>query len=555
MSKMRRKWAVADCETLPFKKRRKVEAHVWEFWDGETRFVTYDTAEFVEYLREYKGIVYAHNGGKFDWHFLLPYFDEYEDVMIINGRIARIRLGECELRDSFNLISEPLSVYKKDTFDYSILEPGEREKTHNKKKILAYLHNDCVYLHELLSAFFEEYGLHLTQAGAAMKMWVKLSEKPAPATNAAFYDEFAPFYYGGRVECFEGGIINEKISSYDINGAYPAAMLHPHPYSESYNDSTQYESGADFYTVRCRSYGAFAYREGQTLTFPNDRHIRVFTVTKWEYAAAIETRTISDVEVLRSVTFHDHTDFSTYINHFTEKRWKCKEAGDVAGSLFAKRFQNSLYGKFAANPEEYKNYMIVPMDVMGGLPCNGWSASGEFGPWGLAEQPQPEERRRYYNVATGASITGYVRAQLWRAICGSERVIYCDTDSIKCVRAGVGVDLGDGPGQWKLEGVFDKIGIAGKKLYIMRGAAGWWSDENGKTVQQKQKPKGGARLYATASKGARLTQPQLWRVAAGGVAHDEREAPTFSIHKGQTFVTRKIQNTVTRAKQVDTIPF
>src|SRR5208283_1967851 len=94
-------FAVADCETLPFKRGRKItEAYVWEFWDGETRFYTYSTEEFVEYLKDYKGIVYAHNGGKFDWHFVLPYLEAYEDIMIINGRIAKVKLGNCELRDS-----------------------------------------------------------------------------------------------------------------------------------------------------------------------------------------------------------------------------------------------------------------------------------------------------------------------------------------------------------------------------------------------------------------------------------------------------------------------
>lgn len=525
---MARAYAVADCETLPFKKGRKIEsAYVWEFWDGETRFFTYDTAEFVDYLKEYNGIVYAHNGGKFDWHFILPYLEAYEDIMIINGRISKVRLGSCELRDSYNIIPVPLAAYKKDDFDYSLLEESERKKSVNAKKILSYLHSDCVNLYELVTRFITDYGLNLTQAGAAMKQWVKLSERAAPVTNAGFYETFSSFYTGGRVECIESGIIEGHFKKYDINSAYPRAMLERHPYTDNYIEQGGYIDGADFYEVECWSLGAFPYRHKGVLSFPRDREVRIYHVTGWEYRAALDTKTIGSVLVLRSITFVDHVDFSVYIEHFRDIRWKCKENKDDAGSLIAKLFMNSLYGKFAANPENYTSNMIIPLDVVAGLPGTGWTFAGEFGPWGLAEQPLPEERQRFYNVATGASITGYVRALLWRAVCSSSRPIYMDTDCLVCEEPGPDINLGDQLGEWKHEGDFDRLGIGGKKLYIMRG------------VKDKQ----GKREYSTASKGAKLTQAQLWKVAAGETVQYESESPTFSVKKAQSFVKRKIKKT------------
>lgn len=542
MSKSK-KFAVADCETLPFKKHRLIPgAYVWEFWDGETRFVTYDTKEFVDYISEFDGIIYAHNGGKFDWHFLLEYLEPYDNIMLINGRIAKASLGKCDLRDSYNIIPVPLAAYKKDTFDYSLLEESERTKPKNAKKILKYLHSDCVNLFELVERFIADYGLHLTIAGAAMKQWVKLSEKEAPTTSKQFYEDFSPFYYGGRVECFESGVIEDKFSKYDINSAYPFAMLEAHPYSDNYTTVDGYQKGADFFIVECVSRGAFPYRD-RGLTFPNDSIKRTFYVTKWEYDAAIDTKTLSDVRVIKSIKFIDSTDFSVYVNHFMGLRWECKANNDDAGSLFAKMFAMNLYGKFAANPENYHNHMIIPLEVAGGLDGTGWSFGGEFGPWGLAIQPLDEHRQRFYNVATGASITGYARAMLWRGICGATRPVYCDTDAITCAAAGEGIVVGEALGQWKHEGEFDKLGIGGKKLYIMRGAKGWWKDENGKTIQAKEKPTGGTRLYATAAKGAKLTENQLWRVARGETVTYESEAPTFSAKKAQSQITRKIRNT------------
>lgn len=133
---------------------------------------------------------------------------------------------------------------------------------------------------------------------------------------------------------------------------------------------------------------------------------------------------------------------------------------------------------------------------------------------------------RYYNVATGASITGYVRAMLWESIATSKGVLYCDTDSIAVRNAGPSVILGKELGQWKLEGEFSKAGIAGKKLYIFKG-----KNAKGKTI------------YKSASKGARLTHRQLWEVAKGSTVIFKNPVPTFSVTHQTVFTNRTIKYT------------
>lgn len=536
---MPRRIAVCDCETDPFRKWRVPAPFVWGYLDypdgpeGPQRFLTFRTTrEFIDFIKYEDVICYAHNGGHFDWMFLLHEVEPYEQIMLINGRIAKMNFGAAELRDSYNIVPVPLAAYKKDDIEYDIMEAEKRGHIKNWDTIIAYLHGDCQYLYELVSRFIKDYGMSLTMAGASMKQWRKISPIDVPETTGEFYDEFARFYYGGRVECFASGVISGDYNSYDITSAYPYAMLHKHPYSDNYSRVEGYAKGADFYTVRCRSTGVFPYRDsGAGLSFPNDGEFRTFTVTGWEYQAAIDTFALSEPEVLESITFVNHVDFSPYVLHFYNYRDECKKRGDAAGSLFCKLFMNSLYGKFAANPRNYKNYMVVPPEVTPGLYRLGWAAAGEFGPWILAESPLGEERQRFYNVATGASITGFVRAMLWRAIHTSKGTVYCDTDSITCESAGHGVVLGDELGSWKHEGCFDKLGIAGKKLYIMRGAPEWWtvrdSNGNNKTVRAKRRPDGGERLYKTASKGVRLTHSQLWHVAKGGTVDYVSQAPTF----------------------------
>ena len=530
---MARPIAVCDCETDPFRQHRVPKPFVWGYYDGKEYRQFYDTAEFVAFVSEQRVIVYAHNGGKFDWHFLLEHCEPYDDVMIINGRISKMRLGVAECRDSYNILPVPLAAYKKDVIDYSIMEKGERDKPRNREKISNYLRGDCVYLYELVSRFINTFGLHLTQASAAMQHWKKVSKRELPRSNAEYYDAISPYYYGGRVQCFQNGIINTKFQVYDLNSAYPDAMMRKHPYSTEYMHLDGFVEGADFYKVRCVSRGAFPFRgEGGEngfnfgLHFPADSKMREYTITQWEYVAAMESKTIERVSVLESLIYTDHVDFGEYINHFYKMRLKAKLEKDIANDLFSKLLMNSLYGKFAANPSNYKNYMIVPMDVIGGLELSGWTFGGELGPWGLAEADLTEEQQRYYNVATSASITGFVRAALWRALSSSSGLLYCDTDSIAVEKKGKGVILGDKLGQWKHEGDFDKAGIAGKKLYIFRGV-----------------PIKGQRIYKTASKGARLTDAELWEVAKGNEVEYTPEAPTFSPRKAPVFTKRRINFT------------
>lgn len=531
-----RQIAVIDCETDPFRIGRIPKPFVWGYYDGRTYRQFDSTKKVAKFLSRLPVIVYAHNGGKFDWHFLLEYLNPYDEIMIINGRIAKCFIGMAECRDSYNILPVPLAAYKKDQIDYRIMEESERDKPHNKRKIAEYLKSDCVYLYELVSQFIDSYGLKITQASAAMAQWKKISGLPTPRTEREYYNEFSPYYYGGRVECFATGIIKKKFSVYDINSAYPFAMLQQHPYSSEYLHVSGYLDGADFYRIQCRSYGAFPFRglgnpnESAGLRFPNDSEIREYTVTGWEYEAAIETGTIDNVKVIESFSFSDQVDFSVYINHFYQMRQKAKEKKNDAESLFAKLLMNSLYGKFAANPDNYRQNMIVPMSVITGLESQGWQFAGELGPWGLAEAELAEDQQRYYNVATGASITGFVRAMLWKAMCGSKGVLYCDTDSIAVQSPGKDVVLGDKLGQWKHEGDFDKAGIAGKKLYIFQGV----EDENGE------------REYKSASKGARLTNEQIWEVASGKDVEYLSDVPTFSIRKSPVFTNRKIKFTARR---------
>ena len=539
-----RPFATLDSETDPFLKGRIPEPFVWGFYDGKTfRHYTHETVHsLIKDISEQKIIVYAHNGGKFDYHFLLPYMEPFDRVKIINGRLAQFFIGKAEFRDSFNILPVALkkievtddqgNTVKKQEFDYSLMEKGERYKPDNWENIIDYLRDDCVTLYEAVKVFQNQYGRHLTQAGAAMNQWKKIGGVDIPKSTPEYFDKFKGYYYGGRVQCFKRGILDENFSVFDINSAYPFAMLSRHAYGLEFVESKMeipgHERGAAFFKIRATSCGAFPYREKTGLSFPDDGEIREFNVTGWELIAAEETSTAGNPEIL-SVIYHTQLqDFREYIEHFYQLRLTAKETGDKAGDLFAKLLMNSLYGKFGANPENYADFCILPPEEMENLldPENDYNLSGELGPWLLAERELEDDEMRYYNVATAASITGFVRAYLWRAICatGRDKVLYCDTDSIATCDAGNALDTGKELGKWKHEGEFDCAGIAGKKMYIFRG-----------------KPnRSGKREYKTASKGVRLSNAQLWKLAGGTPVIYSPESPTFSVHHAPRFVSRKI---------------
>mgnify|MGYP001949781834 CR=1 FL=1 len=76
--------------------------------------------------------------------------------------------------------------------------------------------NDCVYLFEILERFIDEYGLNLTLAGSAFKYWVEnhTETKQPPKSTKDYFKENSKFYYGGRVECFYKGVIEETFKSF-----------------------------------------------------------------------------------------------------------------------------------------------------------------------------------------------------------------------------------------------------------------------------------------------------------------------------------------------------
>lgn len=519
------KFAIIDAETDPFIFGRIPKPFLWGYFDG-IEFKTFlTTEEMINFISLKKITIYAHNGGKFDYMFLLDHINPFEKPTIINNRLSKIRIGKCTLVDSYNILPIALGKYKKDSIDYAKFEKRVRHKY--MSEIIDYLRSDCIYLHELVKRYRDEYGADLTQASGAIKTFQKMQGEKVPRhKDAAIFSNFKKYYHGGRVECFKTGIIEKKFNVYDINSAYPFAMMYNHPYGLDFIYGEREIPFSDtervFYRLECVSRGAFPYREKKNsgLTFPNDKQVREFYITDWEYWTAKNAKLITHIKIIECVIFPTTRNFSEYVTKFYNGRKQAKLDNDHALDMLYKFRLNSLYGKFGSDYRKYENYIVMPKD----FESDDWEKIDEFGKNNnLLSCPLADDEMNFYNVATAASITGFVRAYLLAAMVnvGPDNVLYCDTDSITTL-SGDGLNVGRHLGAWKDEGKFVKAGIAGKKLYIFKAVSG---------------------KCKTASKGVKLTNAQLWRVCGGDTVTHKKPSPSFSITGKARFTKRKIKIT------------
>lgn len=517
----------ADLETDPFRYNRKPRPFCGGVYTGSAFFSTWYTPggepcidELFAILYELEpGIVYLHNGGRFDMFHLYHWIELGKPLMIINGRIVKCyvkcRGGFHEFRDSYAILPFALEKYKKDAISYALFERKVRAK--HKTKILRYLKSDCVYLWQLVTDFVDRFGLNLTIGGTAMKELRKLHEFECLDKDT---DESirSRFYYGGRVQAFEKGILRPKrgkFQVFDINQSYPNAMKNfLHPTSAPYATGNDVNDDTFFVTVRGLSRGCFPVRSKAGVNFP--KGVGTYHVTIHEYRIALELGLFDTYEIIETVDFATYGTFGEFVDTFHSLRFEAQAKGDEGGSLFYKTIGNSAYGKFAQSPDNYYNYVLA--SLYNDLTSQGYERSELIEFADLVMWRIPSNSGARFNVATGASITGAARAVLMRGIAGARRPIYCDTDSIIC-EANPSLEIDNRKiGAWKLEKTGDKIAIAGKKSYALYM---------------------GRKMVKMASKGVHVTGAQMCQAAEGEDIIYRSAAPTYNMQHGTVRFTKR----------------
>lgn len=476
--------------------------------------------------------IYAHNGGKFDFMFLVH---KLRGSVSFKGRgIMRCTIGAHELRDSFHIIPEKLASYKKDDFDYSLL--SRKRRNNFRETIIAYCISDCVYLLELVRKFLSRFGFKISIGAAAI---AKVNEHYRVERISPMLDTRVREYYtGGRVECLAGaGYWKGEYKLYDVNGMYPHAMASfPHPIGSDYvfRDGKP-NINTVFLELECNNYGAL-------LTWDDDGNLSTgnafgtFKCSKWEYEAALELGLIDNVRILGCVDNFERTTFAKFVKPLYDERAiekeriKTLQKGTIeydeckAEILFLKLILNNAYGKFAQNPRRFKDYWITnpgeraPDDENGAYPNLDFEGA-DYWIWS-----RPTPKLRFLNVGTAASITGAARSILMRAIHAAKNPLYCDTDSLICEELR-GVKIHDSElGAWSVDNEISELIVAGKKLYAFKS----------KTGEIIVKSKGAAGLTWD-----EMLEVLYDRLISPVIAR----GPTLTRRGTQTYITRQIRRT------------
>lgn len=544
MARKEKRVATIDAETDPFLYGRTPKPFCWGFYDGETYADFWGddcTNQIVEYLStEDNLIIYAHNGGKFDFFYLLRWF--CEDVQIINGRIARASLfdGKVELRDSYLIYPLALGNDDKLSIDYTKMERENRDL--HKSEILRYLRQDCHALWDVVTNFRNEYGGGLTLAGAAFNQ-LKKSGYPAESTSEHFDEKFRPFYKGGRVQCFDTGAFVGDYIYVDIHSAYPHAMMSNHWQGSSFRETLKIpdrENGSYFARVYAVSKGALPYIQDGKTYYPDDNEPRWYNASGWEIIAGLETNTLNILKVDRCYLPTFTANFKAYVDRFFAMKAEADVMRDNAVykspewfywnriRTFAKLMLNACYGKFGQDGRNFEAFKIleygdVPEAYLKDGKPEQWEPYAEASDF-ISVFSRPDPSYNFYNVATASSVTGFVRAHLWKNICSSKTPLYCDTDAIMCKE--FGGPISDELGDWGIEAKIKEAYIAQKKMYAIL------TDE----FDKEGKP-----ITKVASKGVRLKYDQIKEgVLSGKNVEFTKESPAFSLKFGARYTKKEI---------------
>lgn len=574
---------VVDSETDPFKYGRPPKPFSWGFYDGQiykdywTSDLLDATVALLDYLASIDEplIIYAHNGGKFDFFFFMEHGAIENPALIISGRITKAALlGIHEIRDSYSIMPIPLKQMTDTTIggkldiEYWKLEKEHREN--HKEEILKYQKQDCVVLYGYVMKFRERYGDKLTVGAMAiteLEKYHKVSRQ-----NAEHDSKFRPYYFGGRVECFmdRGVRGGKKIAPngnkwkiYDVNSMYPDAMKsYDHPYGANYvtvsdpfkrfNKRTgdiQGFVGPYFMVFVGNNRGAIPKRlenGGLDFNIPYGE----FHACSHEIKVACELGLI-DVHEIKSVWIpHEFLRFDKFVEITIQEKIEGKKNGDKAQETFAKLKMNSPYGKMASNAGDFKEWFIYDSEggedafyefeewrsrfvqIKGGkssqVVTNDAEMVHDYGRFEIWQAPNPSDRG-FFDVAVAASITSAARSILLRAIHHAERALYCDTDSLVCLSL-KHVELDDYKlGAWKFEGSCDAIYIAGKKMY---------------SAMLDQLDKQGKPQNKIASKGAKLVHQDIVDMCDGKIVYWQSDAPNFKFSGETKFVARRVRKNI-----------
>lgn len=466
---------------------------------AQTVFISNSIAEFFEWLSNYNSVCYFHNL-KFDGSFILDYllkngfkYSEKSESKTFNTLITDMgvyysitvifekknkKYKKVVFYDSLKKLPFKVSVISKAfeledeklNIDYDAVREIGHELTDEEQQ---YIVNDCRIVAQALNIQFSQGLKKMTNASDAMA-WFKESigkdrfERLFPVLPIALDADIRRAYKGGFVWLKPEHRNRRGLQglTLDVNSLYPWTMytcLLPYGYPMAFEGEPEPDENYPLYIVRIRCEFEVKPEHIPTIQLKNNRafveteylessngEIVEMTLTNVDLKLFFDHYNVYNLEYVRGWKFKGMTGiFKQYIDYWMH----IKETTTGALRQLAKLMLNSLYGKFATNPNGRKKIPYLDKD----------SGIVKF------KLSDPEERDPVY-TAMGAFITAYAREKTIRSAQSVySRFIYADTDSLHLIGHDEPPNLEIHPthlGAWKNEGVFTDSKYIRAKTYM-----------------------------------------------------------------------------------------
>ena len=456
-----------------------------------------DLESFVQKMRNTGGLVFFHNL-KFDGAFIIdwllnhgythtttdyPRTGEFCTLISRMGQFYRICVKWdngtfTDFRDSLKKlpmsVAEVAGAFKlketKGEIDYDEYRPVGHELTQEER---SYLANDVLIMASALRVQLEAGLDHMTVGSDALSEYKKLTGGPKmfnhmfPVLPEETDAEIRKSYRGGWTYVAKR-FRQKKVKNgrvYDVNSLYPSVMydeLLPYGEPVRFEGKPPPNERYPLYTV--------------TLTFTaklKRGHVPCIQIKGSLHFSAVEYQS----EIAEPVTLtctnvdlalwqdHYHMDILYYEGGYMFKgvrglfkdyieKWMAIKANSTGGMRQLAKLQlNSLYGKFATNPDVTAKIPVLDPDTGAVKLVLG-----------------NEESREPVYTAMGSFITAYARDKTIRAAQSNYAVFaYADTDSLHLLCNDDPENLAIHPselGKWKLEYVFNQAYFDGPKRYV-----------------------------------------------------------------------------------------
>lgn len=479
------------------------DARVWasccvDIESLETLHIGNSIDSFFEWLKDKNTVCYFHNL-KFDGEFILAYLlkngYEYSETprdktfssLITDGGVwysltvifekrnkkykkvvfydslKKLPFKVATISKAFNLPDEKLVI------DYKAPRPVGHELTDEER---AYIVNDCRIVAGALKIQLEQGLKRMTNASDALhnfkdSITLKHFEKYFPVFPVELDAFIRKSYKGGYVYLnpIHKNARGLKGLTFDVNSLYPSVMyekLLPYGYPVFFEGEPETSRDYPLFIVHLKCAfelkknhlptiqlkGNHAFVQTEYLTSSNGDVVDL-TLTSVDLDLFLEHYEVYELTYVRGLKFRGRVGlFKEYIDYWMN----IKETSTGAIRQLAKLMLNSLYGKFATNPNGRKRIPELDEDEI-----VSFSYSDD------------DEREPVY-TAMGSFITAYAREKTIRS--GQavfHRFIYADTDSLHLVGHDVPENLEIHPtklGAWKHEATFIDSKFIRAKTYM-----------------------------------------------------------------------------------------